>query len=180
MKVLILNLKSWDFRKLSASNEKIKTYFLTSDELQFFEVFCELIVPSGPDPKREPGAKEVGAANYVDSDLSTFPGEIQEYYRESIRLVDELSERKFGRSFVNLSNGDKNILLRDLYLNPKTRERMFDLRSLALEGFYSDYHDPWYEGVSGWEFTGFSGKRISDLKKDWTFLRIWKDWESKR
>jgi len=165
---------------MAKRKENNALYFLTANEARFLESFCGLIVPSGADPKLEPGANDVGALNYIDSDLLDFPKEVQEYYRESIRLVDELSQKKFGGKFAQLSDGDKNMILRDFYLNPKTRERMFGLRSLALEGFYSDYRDPWYDGISGWEFTGFSGKRISDLKKDWTFLKIWRDWESKK
>lgn len=151
-------------------------YVLTQEEVQFFECFSSFIVPSGADPKIEPGAKEVGTVHYIDSHLHEFPKEVQDYFRETIQMIEDLSRKLFVKRFRDLKDPDKNIVLRTLYLDPKTRERTLDIRSLALEGFYSDYHDPWYDGVSGWEVVGFSGKRISGIKKDWTFLKVWKDW----
>jgi hypothetical protein len=94
--------------------------------------------------------------------------------------VNGKSNEKFGSDFSEISDFDKNLVLRTLFLDPKNREGMFDLRSLALEGFYSDYHDPWYEGITPWKLVKFEGKRISDLKKDWTFLKVWKDYDSGR
>lgn len=149
-------------------------YFLDPKEASFFESFCEFIVPSGG-ASTEPGAREVGTVNYVDSTLFGFPKETQNYFRTTIGMIEDLSEKLFSKSFQDLSDSDKNVTFRAFYLDPRTRERAFDIRSLALEGFYSDYHDPWYQGVSGWEAVGYSGKRISDIKKDWTFLKIWKD-----
>lgn len=170
---------------LKVSQERIDEarnnyYVLTREEVEFFECFSSFIVPSGADPKTEPGAKEVGTVHYIDSHLHEFPREVQDYFRETIRMIENLSMNLFVKPFRQLEDPDKNIVLRALYLDPKTRERTLDMRSLALEGFYSDYHDPWYGGVSGWDVVGFSGKRISDMKKDWTFLKVWKDWLAQR
>ena len=165
--------------KLSNQPRKESYYLLTPDEVKFFKALSSMIVPSGKDPKAEPGANEVGAANYIDSTLHAFPPPVQEYFRDCISVVNTLSIKKFQSDFAGLSDADKNIVLRELFLDPKTREKAFDLRSLALEGFYSDYHDPWYNGVTGWQFTKFGGKRVSDIKKDWTFLQVWKDWKEK-
>ncbi|MGI0080349.1 MAG: gluconate 2-dehydrogenase subunit 3 family protein [Nitrososphaerales archaeon] len=151
-------------------------YVLTREEVTFFECFSSFIVPSGSDPKTEPGAREVGTVRYIDSHLYEFPKEVQDYFRDTVRMIEDLSGRLFAKPFRDLNDPDRNIVFRKMYLDPKSRERALDIRSLALEGFYSDYHDPWYEGLSGWEVVGFSGKRISDLKKDWTFLKVWKDW----
>ncbi len=155
-------------------------YFLDPEEVKFFKALCDLIVPDSRDGKEfEPGATAVGAVNYIDSTLCEFPAQVQGYFRSAVKLVDEESRRKFSSPFSNLDDSDKSIILRELYLDPKTRERMLDLRSLVLEGFYSDYHDPWYKGTTPWEYVGFQGKRISDLKKDWSFLKVWREWNAK-
>jgi hypothetical protein len=163
---------------LSNDNSRRSYFFLTPEEVLFFESFCSFVVPTGPEPKKQPGAKEVGSVNYVDSTLFDFPKEVQEYFRGTVRMVNEKSTRRFGREFAGLSAEEKDRIVRELFLNHKTRERIFDLRSIALEGFYSDYRDPDYKGVTPWQLIKFGGKRISDLKKDWTFLRIWKDYET--
>jgi hypothetical protein len=154
---------------------KQEFYFLTPDEVKFFKAFCSTIVPSGADPVSDPGAKEVGTIHYVDSTLFEFPGEVQKYFRRVVDLVNQKSVSRFQNQFSDLSTFNRNWILRELFLDPKIRERIFDLRSLALEGFYSDYHDPEYEGMTPWELVQFRGKRISGLKKDWSFLKIWRD-----
>jgi Gluconate 2-dehydrogenase subunit 3 len=152
-------------------------YFLTPDERAFFEALCETIVPSGTDQKVDPGALTVGALSYIDSSLCDSSTETQQYFRRTIELLNKKSLQCFSRNFVDLSSSDQNTLLRDFYLDSTTRERMFDLRSLVLEGFYSDYHDPTYEGITAWELLEFGGKRITELKKDWSFLKVWKDYK---
>jgi hypothetical protein len=157
------------------SDPKVEFYFLSPDEVKFFHSFCSLIVPSGSDLVTDPGAREVGAIHYVDSTLLDFPKEVQGYFRSAVDLVNQRSRSHFQDEFSGISAYNKNWILRDLFLDPKTWERIFDLRSLALEGFYSDYHDPSYQGMSAWELVHFQGRRISGIKKDWSFLKIWRD-----
>jgi len=153
---------------------------LSEDEAKFFQAFCALVIPTGKQLDSDPGATEVGSINYVDSTLFDFPKEVQDYFRGVIIQVDGKSREKFSRDFCEISDFDKDLVLKSLFLDPRTREGVFDLRSIALEGFYSDYHDPWYQGVTPWKLLRFEGKRISDLKKDWTFLKVWKDHEPGR
>ncbi len=150
-------------------------YFLTPEERRFFESFCSVIVPTGTDPSSDPGAKEVGSIHYVDSSLFDFPLEVQEYFRGIVSLVNQRASLRFEKQFSDLSDFDKNLILRELLLDPKIRERIFDLRSIALEGFYSDYHDPGYNGTTPWELIQFRGRRVSGIKKDWNFLKNWRD-----
>ena len=117
--------------------------------------------------------------NYIDSTLADFPKPVQDYFREAIDLVNKASFDRFNREFCEINDFDRDFILKNLFLDPTTRERAFDLRSLVLEGFYSDYHDPTYNGTTAWGIVKFGGKRISDLKKDWNFLRIWRDYDEK-
>jgi Gluconate 2-dehydrogenase subunit 3 len=164
----------------SAIERPLPFYFLDIREVAFFEALCSTVVPEGEDPKTDPGAVTVGAVSYIDSTLFDFPKEVQAYFQGAVELVNNACRAKFRAEFADLSDSDRNIVLRDLYLDPLTMERMFDLRSLALEGFYSDYKDPWYAGVTAWQYIQFGGKRISDIRKDWTFIKLWKDWEEKQ
>ncbi len=159
---------------------KRKYYFLSETEAEFYRALSTLIIPTGADPRVSPGAQEVGAVNYIDCTLFDFPREVQDYFREITKLVNEKSRKRFSRDFPEISDLDRDSVLQSLFLDPRTRERAFDLRSLALEGFYSDYHDPWYEGATAWDVAKFGGKRISGIKKDWTFLRVWRDFDQKK
>lgn len=155
-------------------------YVLSKEESEFFEALCDAIVPEGEDPKVEPGANTVGATSYIDSFLFSLPDGAKQYFREAIESLEEKCVSKFRRRFRDLTIPERNEVLKEYYLDPKTRERMFDLRSLALEGYYSDYHDPNYEGITAWQYVEFGGRRISDLKKDWSFLKVWKDHHSEQ
>jgi hypothetical protein len=134
-----------------------------------------LFIPTGEDPVSDPGANEVGTVNFIDSDMFDSPTEVQNYIRQTIRLVNETSKQRFSNEFTSLSDTDKNVILRYLFSDSEWKKQMFDLRSLVLDGFYSDYHDPWYKGVTAWQLAKFEGKRISDIKKDWSFLKIWRE-----
>jgi hypothetical protein len=155
-------------------------YFLSDEEASFFKALCELIVPSGKDPVNSPGAVDVGAVNYIDSTLFDFPKAVQDYYREIVKLTNEQSRQQFHEVFSRLNDSNKDVVLRNLFRDPETRERAFDLRSLVLESFYSDYHDPSYQGVTAWHAIQFEGKRISGITKDWTFLKVWRDFEKEK
>jgi hypothetical protein len=152
-------------------------YFLSKEEALFFQILCETVVPEGTDAKSDPGAVTVGGVSYIDSFLVSLPKPAREYLRNAVRALDEECQKKFSRKFVDLQVSERDEILREFYLDSKTRERMFDLRSLALEAFYSDYHDPSYDGITAWQYVEFGGKRISDIKKDWTFLKVWKDYD---
>lgn len=162
------------------SEAKRKFYFLSEEEARFFGALCSVIVPTGEVSNLSPGAAEVGSVNYIDCALLDFSKEVQDYFRQIVHLVNKASWDKFNQEFCEINDCNRDIVLKSLFLDPKTRERVFDLRSLVLEGFYSDYHDPSYNGTTAWSYIKFGGKRISDLKKDWSFLKIWRDFEQKQ
>jgi hypothetical protein len=150
-------------------------YYLSRDEHMFFLALCETIVPEGADPNSDPGALTVGAIDYIDSSLVDSSKDRQEYFHQAIRELDKVCQARFSDKFCNLKPEQRDHALKDFYLDPKTKEKLFDLRSLVLEGFYSDYHSPAYKGITAWTYVGFGGKGISGIKKDWNFLRIWRD-----
>src|SRR5215469_6494374 len=116
--------------------KKKEFYFLTREEASFFKALLQLVIPSGEDPKQEPGGREVGSINYIDSTLVDFPPPVQSYFRSCISLVNSLSDKKFGLPFSGLNETLKNSIIRELFGDPMTREQIFDLRSIVLESFY--------------------------------------------
>jgi hypothetical protein len=156
-------------------------FFLSEEETRFFGALCDLMIPAGNDPIESPGSMQVGGLSYIDSTLSESPKEVQDYFKGVVKLVNQTARRMFlQRDLWELSDSNKDSVLRSLFLDPITRERVFDLRSLVLESFYSDYHDPSFTGKTAWEVVGFTGKRISGIKKDWSFLRVWREAEAKQ
>lgn len=153
-------------------NESGPPFFLKKDQYELIADIAEAIVPSGPDPLKEPGARQVGAVNYADSVLlASEPDEVKmiEDLLEHIRSEAE----KLGKSdFRSLSEQQKITLLNSLHDRSETKSAYIFLRALCVEGFYSDYSDPGYEGVTAWNLLEFGGPRISDLEKDWSFLEI--------
>ncbi len=160
---------------MALSNNKY--YFVSEEEARFFTALSLLVVPAGTNPVNSPGAVEVGGINYIDCTLLAFPKEVQEYFRGIIQLTNAKSLEWFRREFALLEDPEKQFVLKSLFSDPVTRERAFDLRSLVLESYYSDYRDPSYNGVTAWGAIKFEGKRISGIKKDWSFLKIWHDSE---
>lgn len=154
-------------------------YFLSDGERRFFEALCDTIVPAGQDPVSEPGALTVGGLDYIDSALTDMPLERQNYFKKATAVLEGLCNKKYSRCFYELKVEERNVALKEMYLYPNTREMMFDLRSLALEAFYSDFRSPEYSGMTAWDYVDFGGKRISDLKRDWTFLKVWRDEKKK-
>ena len=53
--------------------------------------------PAGDNSKEDPGAREVGSAEYVDIIVARRDKWSQEFVRKSIQKLDEKSKEKFGK-----------------------------------------------------------------------------------
>ncbi|BBD72050.1 hypothetical protein HS1genome_0439 [Sulfodiicoccus acidiphilus] len=131
---------------------------------------AEALIPSIPSGV---GAKEVGSANYVDSRIYGTP--LRDEVIEALIEVEGASGELFGRGFCSLEQSQREDVLYTLLRRKSTFKNVFLLRALILEGFYSDYRDPWYQGRTAWDEVGFGGKRIDGVKKDWSFLKIYQE-----
>ncbi len=154
-------------------------FALSEEEYELVGSLVETFVPSGEDREMDPGAREVGAKNYFDSELLNYLPTQRSEIRLTLSLIEEEAARLSGGSgkFSELSEESRVRVVKNLISNPPTRSRLLEIRSLCLEGFYSDYRDPGYAGKSGWEWTGYEGKGITGLKKDWSFLEIYRQRE---
>ena len=108
---------------------------------------------------------EVGGINYIDCTSPCFS------QRGSGILPGNhpINERKVAgvvSQGICLVRGSGETVRPEVsFFGPVTRERAFDLRSLVLESYYSDYRDPSYNGVTAWGAIKFEGKRILESRK---------------
>lgn len=157
---------------LMNSNKDEPPFLLSKDTYDLIADIAATIVPSGPDPSTEPGAKEVGTINYIDSVLLGAEEREMEMLQDILSVIRSRAVEMGNCDFRSLSTDDRINLLKGLFEKSETKDAYLFLRSLCVEGFYSDYRDPGYEGVTAWGLIEFGGPRISELKKDWSFLRI--------
>ncbi len=125
--------------------------------------------------EEDPGASEVGTANYIDSWILDESESIKTEFHRALEFIEKKSNERFGLPFKYLSS-DKQDHFLTWMVKDRTGSDFFEtLRGACIDGFYSDYCDPNYSGRTAWSLVGFQGKRISDVKKDWSFLRIYRE-----
>lgn len=148
-------------------------FALTREEYELVGALAEAVVPSGDDPILEPGANEVGVKNFFDSTVLAMSDYQRGRTKEALALVARRAEDMFvGSKFQRLSLQERELVLESMLTDGKSKQFLVELRAICISGFFSDYRDPGYAGTGGWDWTEFTGKRISDVRKDWSFLRI--------
>lgn len=114
--------------------------FLTPQQLTLVEELTETIIPSDG---RSGGAKAAKVADYIDRILrETSNDEEKEIWREGLRLIDLMSRRQSGKSFVELSPEQRIAVLKVLSDKAEVAElpeiRFFNaLKRLTVEGYYT-------------------------------------------
>lgn len=160
----------------------------TQAEFKVVEAATERIFPKDDNG---PGAKELGVAYYIDHQLAGsygynsrdymeppfFHGEkVQGYqgrlkrheiFNIALRELKNYSQKKYKKDFINLSAEEQDKILTD-FAEDKTNVKtistsgFFDLlRSMTLEGVYSD---PLYSGnvdMDGWRMRNYPGDQMS-------------------
>ncbi|ASK63739.1 dehydrogenase [Virgibacillus phasianinus] len=160
----------------------------SQNEFKMVEAASERIFPKD---ENGPGAKELGVAYYIDHQLAGsyglnardymqppfFHGEkVQGYqgrlrrkeiFRIALKEMQNYSQKKYKKSFANLSAEEQDAILTDfaedkVNLMTVSPSGFFDLlRSMTLEGVYSD---PLYSGnkdMDGWRMRNFPGNQMS-------------------
>ncbi|ASN07405.1 dehydrogenase [Virgibacillus necropolis] len=144
-----------------------------------------------PEDENGPGAKELGVAYYIDHQLAGsyglnardymqppfFNGEkVQGYqgrlrrkeiFRIALKEMQSYSQKKYKKGFISLTEEEQNAILTDfaedkVKLMTVSPSGFFDLlRSMTLEGVYSD---PLYSGnkdMDGWRMRNYPGNQMS-------------------
>jgi hypothetical protein len=113
--------------------------FFTASEYAVIERLADIIIPSDATP----GAKEAGAAEFIDFMVANDP-EHQYRFRMGLAWLNAHSERSIGRKFVELSPEQQHSVLEPLGFKDKARpggedgSKFFTLmREFTVTGFYT-------------------------------------------
>jgi hypothetical protein len=126
----------------------VKPYLLTADEAEIVARVCELLVP---------GSASVGPAVYVDAAAADWPEEQQMQLRAAIAALAPVREE--GEAFLARHEGEPEFAL---------------MRALAIDGYYSDFAQPGYEGPTAWDDIEFNSEQARRLQKDWSYMRCFR------
>lgn len=113
--------------------------FFTTAEYAMVERLADMIIPSDVTP----GAKEAGAAEFIDFMVASDP-EPQYAFRSGLAWLNAHSERSMGRKFVDLTPEQQTSLLEPLGFKDKARPGEEDgrkffalMREFTVTGFYT-------------------------------------------
>jgi gluconate 2-dehydrogenase gamma chain len=122
--------------------------FFTASEAEAVLAICQQLIPADHDA----GAAQAGVLNYIDLQLTLNLKRHQQAYRQGLATVDELSRRRFGRRYVELSPTEQAQVLPNLEAQAKP---FFNLiLAHTMQGFYGDpRHGGNHEGAS-WKMLG--------------------------
>ncbi len=137
-----------------------QTLALTEAERELLEAVAARILPS----TRSPGAREAGAANYVDIALAGDYRPSLPRYQRGLSQLDAYTTAHLGAPFAALSEPEQDEVLRDLEAGRigevEDGAEFFNLmRRHILEGVFCE---PVYGGnrdLVGWALVGFPGQR---------------------
>jgi gluconate 2-dehydrogenase gamma chain len=127
--------------------------FLTLQQFETLEAACERIFPAD----RDPGAKRLGAAVYIDRLLAedAYTGEFLKHrsiLTKGLDSLDVVARGRHGKQFARLSSKQQDALLGE-----QTDARFLaTLVNVTLDGVF---YDPFYGGnrdAAGWRIVGFS------------------------
>jgi gluconate 2-dehydrogenase gamma chain len=127
---------------------------LSPVQLALLEAIVDRIIPSDD---LGPGAKECGAANFIDRSLTTEKAS----FVEGLAAVNEQAQTKFSHGFVELSAGD-----RDAVLESSARPFFNRLRQLTIEGTFCDPSYGGNRGYVGWDLIRYPGPRMAVKPED--------------
>jgi gluconate 2-dehydrogenase gamma chain len=166
--------------------------FFTGEEGRTMEALADRIIPADSET---PGGKDSGCAVFVDRQLAGSYGRQEglyvrppfqagaknqghqsengpaQEYREGLAALNQASKAKYGKSFVNLPDDDKDALLKGL------ESGEFKLQGIDGKAFFEQivrdvqmgfFADPIYGGnreMVAWKMIGYPGARYNYL--DW-------------
>ena len=128
------------------------TRFFTQVELDNLRRLGSLFYPSTTDV---PGAKEAGAAEFLDFLLSQSPADRQSIYRRGLEQLEKQSRAKWSKGFSALSDVDAGALLAPL-ARPWTYKAASDPLELFLRTAKDDF---WTATINSREYATAVSKR---------------------
>lgn len=117
--------------------------FFKPEEFRTVGILTEMIIPTDD----QPGAKEARVADYIDFvvySAAEFEPSLQTDWVDGLRLLDESSSKKYGKSFSDISASQREELLTEMSgpeHDPKLTHPGFafyrTLKAMTLEAFFT-------------------------------------------
>jgi gluconate 2-dehydrogenase gamma chain len=137
---------------------------LTVTEAAIVDAVVARLIPTD---EHGPGAREAGAARYIDRALGGALASSREAYRTGLAALDAHARNTRGRAFAALSERDQDAVLSDLEgdaapgFTPSSGAFFNLLRTHTLQGTFGD---PYYGGNAnfvGWDLLAYPGLRLA-------------------
>ncbi len=130
---------------------------LTVEQARLVDALAEQIVPADDFP----GAKEEGAVAFIDRILAgPYGRSYKERYEQGLRLVDEVSRKRFVKRFVLLT-GDEQIAILKAFESREDAgpgKAFFQLLwEHVMESYYGDPKHGGNRGEASWKMINFAG-----------------------
>ena len=104
---------------------------LSAQQLDLIQGIMDEIIPAGDGM---PAASAVGGADYISRVIVEHPP-LEQVCKGGVMLISEISEQKFGKSFLRLPTSDRVAVLKELEVSSG---RTFGaLRDLVYEAYYT-------------------------------------------
>lgn len=119
----------------------------SSNEKELLEAVVDRIIPQDQDA----GALASGALNYVVRQLAAMTPSLAEAIRAGLLAIEKSAKERFGESFRDLSEQDRDSLVTGTENKPWFRS----LAELTAEGFYADPGNGGNAGAVSWRMVGY-------------------------
>ena len=140
---------------------------------------AEVIMPSAPG---KPGARDAGVLNYIDLALAGAYADLQDFYRNGLKQLEQYCRNTYHESFAHLSSAQQQTVMSALeegkatgFTWPAAQAFFETLRTHTMEGMFAD---PIYGGnkdFAGWRLVGFPGTQpiftSTDMQSKQAFTR---------
>jgi gluconate 2-dehydrogenase gamma chain len=153
--------------------------FFNRDDGVTIAALTEVLMPGGPG---KPGARDAGVLNYIDLALAGAYADLQDFYRNGLRQLDQYCHSVHRDAFVHLSLVQQQAVMTALeqgtatgFTWPAAQAFFETLRTHTMEGMFAD---PIYGGnkdFAGWRLVGFPGAQplftSTDMRSKQAFTR---------
>lgn len=146
----------------SPQGEALET--LTSAEAATLDAIVARLIPSD---ENGPGAREAGAARYIDRALGGALASSREAYRTGLAAVDAYARTFRGAPFAQLPAPDQDAVLSNIESNvapgftPSSSAFFTLVRLHTLQGTFGDPHYGGNANFVGWDLIGYPGVRLA-------------------
>ncbi len=134
---IAVGVVGWDASAFAQTNSPL---FFTKEEFALVDELTELIIPADD---HSPGARAAQVAAYIDFRLSeSFEEQPKTLWRESLKLIEQISQEMHGKSFLESSPEQRIALLTRISqseMKPVKSEELFfkELRSRTARAYYT-------------------------------------------